>query len=664
MQLVQYAPEVTFEKVAAIALLSPNPGSHETELISALYKQHPFLGKYQVSLAIDRKDEGGRYMQATFHVRTSSSIPTSADPNAAGRGAVPMEQQGDEQQGTALRIPVVVDDRKVKPFDVFIDPQGAFFPLTERRVSAQLFDANPMMTAPQSMHDRFKADQLQGMGGPGIEQFAGSPGSGRGVQKMSSPRSPLQAVELSVDDVSEVVTRVAEDPALLGVVRQNDSLRDALIKCAHASSVNEVLPQESEEPQFAAAVVSKIAGGYRVKTAALDGTISITDVPNSQSERLQPYVRQQVANTGFSLVTSEEGILPDAGFSGLASNFSEVEKTGHYRVLEQGMRPVDAFVTTDVYRLDGSQMDSVLVVGEKGSAFMDKVAGAFVSEANGVVTELGAPAGYGSWFMPDGSATEPVEVIAHVTEDGRDSYLVESPVYGQVKVATMAGVYKPVIAGRREFLLPEGSAFIPLTQGQYMEDAGLIEKQASIAPRVTLRAVGSEYSFEDGYSKDRVDGLNLEEAMFKLACYGDSARGALMKIVSADRGERVEFFAKYAGAAPAPKPSLPDLGLMKLANYVRCDMLKVAAALAPHSSPHSVDSVLSLNFVTPENITQYVNNLPMYEECVSKLSELLIASRLGLKEVPESAVQSAVRGLENAIHGLRQLEAGVNMSAG
>jgi hypothetical protein len=96
------------------------------------------------------------------------------------------------------------------------------------------------------------------------------------------------------------------------------------------------------------------------------------------------------------------------------------------------------------------------------------------------------------------------------------------------------------------------------------------------------------------------------------------------------------------------------------APHLRCNLLKEAAAAIEDTE--TMDAVLSLGFLTPETISGFVDNLPTYDECLSKLSELLIAVRVGLEDVPEAAVLSCVRNLHKVVEGLEGLRIRVGAS--
>jgi len=63
--------------------------------------------------------------------------------------------------------------------------------------------------------------------------------------------------------------------------------------------------------------------------------------------------------------------------------------------------------------------------------------------------------------------------------------------------------------------------------------------------------------------------------------------------------------------------------------------------------------VLSLGFITPDNEATYMSYLPQLESVQSKLCELLIAARVGLRQVSPTPVEKCVRALEEVIDGLK-----------
>lgn len=105
-------------------------------------------------------------------------------------------------------------------------------------------------------------------------------------------------------------------------------------------------------------------------------------------------------------------------------------------------------------------------------------------------------------------------------------------------------------------------------------------------------------------------------------------------------GERYEESVKTASELGL---QIPDL---------RHDLVKEAAAIDDEGT---VDKVLALNFINPENLATFVEYLPELEECSEKLAEMLLMSYLGMKELPEGAIERSMKSLEDVTRGLKAI---------
>lgn len=83
------------------------------------------------------------------------------------------------------------------------------------------------------------------------------------------------------------------------------------------------------------------------------------------------------------------------------------------------------------------------------------------------------------------------------------------------------------------------------------------------------------------------------------------------------------------------------------------NLIKEAAELEDRET---VDKVLSLSFLNKDNLAKFVSYVPVFEKCADFLAELTLASRLGLKQVPEAATTSAMSKLAETLEGLKKIE--------
>jgi hypothetical protein len=83
-------------------------------------------------------------------------------------------------------------------------------------------------------------------------------------------------------------------------------------------------------------------------------------------------------------------------------------------------------------------------------------------------------------------------------------------------------------------------------------------------------------------------------------------------------------------------------------------------AAAESGHPETLDTLLSLEFITPQNLKYFVDNLPDFEETETRLAALLVAVRLGMQHVPEQPVKEALEGLAKTIDKLQLLKSAID----
>ena len=122
------------------------------------------------------------------------------------------------------------------------------------------------------------------------------------------------------------------------------------------------------------------------------------------------------------------------------------------------------------------------------------------------------------------------------------------------------------------------------------------------------------------------------------------------------RSEESTLAGRLVHANLLPDPHVKTAAVkqeIELSFMPEVDFVKLAAALRNQND--TVDTVLSLGFVSPENIQAYLDNTGLLEDCIGKLAEMLIGVRIGLPDVKEGAVLSAMRNMDKVLSGLKEL---------
>jgi hypothetical protein len=185
----------------------------------------------------------------------------------------------------------------------------------------------------------------------------------------------------------------------------------------------------------------------------------------------------------------------------------------------------------------------------------------------------------------------------------------------------------------------------------------LTDKPVKLSPNgfdfYTLRGV-DKYAQAAGWDHTNLDRSQTKLILASLGCPMDKIAQAF-KIASRSgvaefhnlnfiptKAEKIASFRPKAGA------------LIKAAKSIKRNLFKEASFI---DNAQTVDALLSLNFVTPSNISKFIGKIPHFKASISNLASALLASRLGMKEIPEEATAVAMEKLIEVIEGLEKLRA-------
>lgn len=180
---------------------------------------------------------------------------------------------------------------------------------------------------------------------------------------------------------------------------------------------------------------------------------------------------------------------------------------------------------------------------------------------------------------------------------------------------------------------------------------------------VTIIKTGSDnYAVRgmDKYAQHmELDKTNMAgpDLRFILASMGASSEKIAQVIGHADKFghanihglSRPELFSEKVAKL---QPKIQEM--KKIASSFKYDMLKEAGYV---ENAQTVDALLALNFASPENVSKFVAKIPSFKAAISNLASTLLASRIGIREIPEAAVSTALNRLVEVVNGLEALRA-------
>lgn len=317
---------------------------------------------------------------------------------------------------------------------------------------------------------------------------------------------------------------------------------------------------------------------------------------------------------------------------------------------------------------DGNFTPQPLALFTNGSAyaFQDAIAGELVGKS--CTFPVDVPRGDGVFYsVENGRAicTSPLTIgSAAAGPDGQTSFMGQDLMGAPVQVHVAEGIGQPTRVSDTEYALPSTWKFMRLNnQTQLATDPSQMNKMAAIKEMnsgVTLFYNGT-YNLEGGCGLSKLAqefryDLDPMTAEFMLGVLGVHGTVAKQKVAEARRKGSVKLAGlksitllseRYNEATKTASEMIE-----KLPNLQR-DLLKEAASVQDEGT---VDSMLALNFINPENMAVFVSYMPELEQSSEKLAEMLLSCYVGMNQLPEGAIERGMKNLEEVISGLKSLQ--------
>lgn len=653
---------LTFEKMGMEARLSEEPNEWPKQILDQLYHQAPFTSDYLPRVVLKDVDADRRYGMGHIELLNKLAISPRED-------ATPPQEKGKQK----CLVPIVIQEGKLKPLDLLIC-EGTVEPLTEERLRAALFRPSLFEAIRKRPGDMSMIEQLY----PPHRQYGGARGplvadaSGGGMARTAGakPEFLLDAIlpTIKTAQVTAIEDRLNDDPSLRSALLHNDAVLPFLGKLAQVE-----LEQASQDFVKTAAYgispkvvqVQKIEGGFRIKTANPDALIPTADDVDRPAAvgTLGGDVVSEVERDGTTTITTQPAVkdtLEDL-------TIKVVNEFGLYKVRVQGEgKEIVGWVFPKVMDLGGELLPLAVFSNGSQSATQENIAGVPLARSTDLIDEKPKDMGCFYYATPSGAqALVPMMIRGEVETDQGISYMGETILGEQCQVVKMPGLKMVTQIGDNRYGMPENVGWMPLendTKLASSPDEFTKTAEARAMPTaVRVLTDGLCFSFE-GEEIDKLAGvmgtkfLPLDDAVFlgtvlgeepvKLAHVLNNMRNRGAQEVWFEARPVTTFKEKYAEARTAACKMLDKMPSL------RTDLLKEAA---PMEDPSAVDKILSIGFINPENISIFASYMPEIEASIQKLSELLMASRLGLKSVDEGALQKSLVHLDKVVAGLKTL---------
>lgn len=519
-----------------------------------------------------------------------------------------------------------------------------------------------MMQKAQQAQQKSMAKQQKAMGSAGV-----APGASE------KKASLLEAIAPTIreTDRDRFVEKIASDSSLRAGFRRSgiaSLLVDVMdTKTASASDRLEAL---AENISSSVVTLQKLPGGnFMVKSAnvhafvggeqAAGQVLPFAEVAEAigtdNATAIQPGQVATVVSDPVEVQEPEEAV-----------EYKTITEPGNYRVQGQDGKDMTGWVFPNVLAWDGefSPQSTNVFIGDKKHAIHQDLVGAKVEEDQSLSNDI--PKGEGVFRSSDGqTATAPLEIKFGMTDSqGVHKYVGTDAFGAEISVSLVPGLKVPKKISDNEYALPHKWGFTRLNEKvdlvENAEGTDVVKKARKEKTSAVLFFNGA-YNIKGGCNLDKVaadlrQDLDAVGAEFILGLLGVDGATAKMKVAEA----RKKGFVKMSGLKTITPLSeryqesvkTASALLSKLPNLQR-DLVKEAAALEDQGT---VDKVLALNFINPENLATFIEYLPELEETSERMAEMVLAGYLGMKEVPVSAVERSMNNMEEVIKGLKSVQ--------
>lgn len=641
------------EKLGFEARLSTNADTWPQEVMAELYRQCPFVGTYEVAPVMTEVNGDSGHGLGYFQISNSSAT------SALGPGGASLRKIRGVR---TIKVPIVIRDNKLSPLDVFMDSSGRAFPFNETRLRAALF--RPELV--DSLGDPPRVVSLIDSLYPPSDRQRLS--HGVDISKTSQARGNLFdaiAPTITKGALDRIRTELEKDANLLRYLVSNDATRPMLEKMSRLEPITseDVAKVASRSIGPDVIQVERVGDFYRIKMANSGDfapEAAEVDRPTAVDMAGEDLV-QEADQYGAGTISTD----PVVHNSLEDERVAKIERFGQYRVKTTDGREIMGWAFPVVLDFKGTALPMTLFTNGSESGIQETIVGSQSGDSPNIIRA--EPKNYGFFYRVTAEGTAIAFVPVHIQSSYADpegqGFLIQTLLGQQLKTVFVPGLKEIMPMSDGVVGLPDDVRWAPLTEQvtPLADTAQSFLKLSALRHHDSTVEVISDkttWSFR-GAPLQKVaqawrQGLNPADALFMACCLGMSPGLAAETLVKAGTyrscsvpgcrhiGAQGTKLAQARAEAKAIWDKVPHAPIL----------IKEAAVIEDATT---VDKVLSLGFLNPENVSIFVQFLPEFDTVISKLAALLVATRIGLDEVPEDSIKSAMERLEEVIAGLKKL---------
>jgi hypothetical protein len=664
-----------FEKIAVTVKLPDEQAKWSPKILSELYKQVPVMESFHSTIILDRVDsnKGVGFGYITAQPKTINPLMSGSLPK--------------------IKIPVIINNWQLSPFDIFFNSEGQGLPLTESRVQEVLMRASPF-DSPASNKDGANQD-IRSMLTPPWENV-GQFHRGLNTQiKTSGYILPRLNNTVHKTDLTKLAAWVKSDTGRSALYGDQD-IKDVFLSALRISPIDGFVKVGSSQGP----VIQQYRwdGGplMTIKTAQPQGFQPQQQAQPTQqaAAQMSPDQQAQVQQGGEATQAPEMAVMSPQEME--MDEYTPIQQFGIYKVITVNNEQVVGWVFPFVLSFEMQKVPMKLFSDGTSYSMHAEIPGVLVGSNLNLPNEM--PQNRGCFYIvKNGRAFPfaPVEIMGEQpTPEGGVMYMCRTLMGGnEIQVLKVQGLQAASVMGENQYGIPMETKWLPFKQqlNPLVEDpaqatqrgnAFAIQKMQQAMQQQQAAAQQQQEQQKGGKgqkkqaslmasiraTQDRtytLSGVPFEKIAREHTHFLDTGDAVWMMALAGVEPEytreKLASIVHHGGYLEVPvmrELTPPSVHIEKISareQYIRplqAELLKEATALG---DPMVADALLSLNFLSSRNISMFIGYMPQLNDALHSIVNLLLASRIGLKEVPEDACVSAMNGIEGAIRGIKML---------
>lgn len=465
------------------------------------------------------------------------------------------------------------------------------------------------------------------------------------------------------------VKMAMQDPSIRSILASaGDGVKAAFASAAQMTPTDVIASAKTAMISIPPNVVqfTKLANGkYLMKWANTEGYApqeQQVDQQQAQSLMSEPDMVTRVEADGSVTVSPDAAVKQtlDTGDIKAADQF------GLWSVQDTNGNTLVGWVFPQLLSFDLQPLPLTLFSNGSQHALQEHVAGKLLGKSTDI--PKGVPQGYGCFYYIDhgnAKAFVPMHVQSSFQRpDGGIGYTAQLDTGEQLVIYSAPELKTVQMTGEGEYAVPSTMCWLPLkAQVELVEEPQMFTKSAFRDWTGTVELLGDAGTFSfrgpavaklAQADKTFLDYRNAQFLGVALGIEPDALKTAMAQV--SDGRAPTGFYGvriitplaeKIAEAKQKVASALAEVDIKNF------DLTKEAAIL---DDALTTDKVLSLGFLNAENVATFVDMLPGLEAAASRIAEMLVASRLGMKDIPEVALERLLKAMDEVILGLRRLK--------